>query len=290
MYRSSAGAGCGPASGYHLRAAIAVFAAVFAIVAAGPAQAVDEIQVYNAEIAKVGQWTMQQHFNYAINGLKDPDFPGAIIRHHALNGTPELAYGVTDWWELGFYMPYAVDQNGQFWSDGAKLRTLFVSPDAEKRSFFYGVNFEFSYSTPKFSETKWNAEVRPILGWRKDGWAFIINPIIDLGFGAAGDVEFEPAARLEKKFNDNFTLAAEYYTALGPIGAFPTFNQQEHNIYGVVDFKVGKVDVDFGVGYGLTPASDRWMTKMILSVDLNEGSEAKAASARASRVRMAPSR
>jgi hypothetical protein len=34
----------------------------------------DEIQVYNAEIAKVGQWTIQFQNNYAINGRKEPDF------------------------------------------------------------------------------------------------------------------------------------------------------------------------------------------------------------------------
>ncbi len=28
----------------------------------------DEIQVYNAEIAEVGQWTIQQHLNYAMTG------------------------------------------------------------------------------------------------------------------------------------------------------------------------------------------------------------------------------
>src|SRR5216683_73205 len=89
------------------------------------AHAVDEIQVYNAEIAASGQWTLQQHLNYAINGRKDPGFPGGLIPHHALNGTPELAYGVTDWWEAGLYMPYAV-QDHQFLSDGVKLRQLFV--------------------------------------------------------------------------------------------------------------------------------------------------------------------
>jgi hypothetical protein len=89
----------------------------------------DEIQVYNAEIAKVGQWTLQQHLNYAIKGRTDPDFEGGIIPNHALNGTPELAYGLTEWWELGFYAPFAVDQSGQFLSNAGKIRNLFVSGD-----------------------------------------------------------------------------------------------------------------------------------------------------------------
>ena len=234
------------------------------------AHAVDEIQVYNAEIAAVGQWTLQQHLNYAINGRKQPDFPGGLVPNHALNGTPELAYGVTDWWELGWYAPFAVDQNGDFHPGGAKLRTLFVTPDAAKREIFYGVNFEFSYAAPLFSETRWNMEIRPIWGVRKDDWEFIVNPIVDVGFGDQGDAEFAPAARLARKLKEDLSIGVEYYAALGPIGDFLPLAEQQHNIYGVVDFKVGQFDVNFGVGYGLTGGSDRWMTKLIIGTDLND--------------------
>ena len=49
-----------------------------------PAHAVtDEIQVYNAEIAEVGQWTLQQHLNYAISGRKWPDFPAGTTGGHS---------------------------------------------------------------------------------------------------------------------------------------------------------------------------------------------------------------
>jgi hypothetical protein len=234
------------------------------------AHAVDEIQVYNAEIAAPGQWTLQQHFNYAINGRKDPDFPNGLIPHHALNGTPELAYGVTDWWEMGWYAPFAIDQNGRFYSDGFKIRELFVTPNAAKREFFYGVNFELSYATPKFSETRFNMEIRPIIGVRKGDYEFIVNPIVDIGFGDQGDAEFTPAARVARKLKEDLSIGLEYYAALGPIGHFLPLAEQQHNIYGVVDFKIGQFDVNFGVGYGLTSGSDRWMTKLIIGTDLND--------------------
>jgi hypothetical protein len=48
-----------------------------------------------------------------------------------------------------------------------KLRQLFVVPNAEKHEFFYGINFELSYAMPQFSDTKWNMEVRQIIGWRE---------------------------------------------------------------------------------------------------------------------------
>ena len=84
---------------------------------------------------------------------RQPDFPGGLVPNHALNGTPELAYGITDWWEIGFYAPFAVNGSGAFLSNGAKIRNLFVVPHAGERKFFYGVNFELSYETPTFSQT-----------------------------------------------------------------------------------------------------------------------------------------
>jgi hypothetical protein len=95
----------------------------------------DEIQVYNAEIAGVGQWTYQQHLNYALAGQKQPEVPGGFDSNHSLQGTPEFAYGLTNWWEAGFYLPFAVGSRRDFLSDGAKVRNLFFTPDAAKRSF-----------------------------------------------------------------------------------------------------------------------------------------------------------
>jgi hypothetical protein len=230
-----------------------------------PASAVDEIQLYNAEIAEVGQWTIQHHFNYAFSGRKEPDFPGGLVANHALNATPEFAYGLTDWFELGWYVPWAVDENGRFLSNAFKFRTLFVTPNADKRNFFYGLNFEFDATTPPFSETRFAMEIRPIIGWRNPQWEFIVNPIFDLGFGTPGDVDFVPAARLGRKFSEDLTFAVEYYTDLGRPGSFPSFNEQAHQLFAVVDFKVGVVDVDFGLGYGLTPGSDRLVAKTILT-------------------------
>jgi hypothetical protein len=230
-----------------------------------PARAVDEIQLYNAEIADVGQWTIQHHFNYAFSGRKEPDFPGGLIPNHALNATPEFAYGVTDWFELGLYIPWAVDANGRFLSNAAKLRTLFVTPDADKKSFFYGLNFEFDYTTPPFSQTRWAMEIRPIIGWRNPQWEFIVNPIFDIGFGSLGDVDFAPAGRLARTFGKDLAFALEYYSDLGRPGNFLPFEQQQHQLFAVVDFKVGVIDVDFGLGYGLTPGSDRLVAKTILT-------------------------
>jgi hypothetical protein len=251
------------------------FAAVLLAASTISARAVDEIQVYNAEIAKVGQWTFQLHSNYAFIGRKEPDFPGGLVPNHALQGTGEWAWGITDWWEMGFYTPYAVDQELTPYSNAAKIRQLFVIPNAAEREFFYGVNFEFSYAMPQFSETRWNMEIRPIVGWRKGDYEFIINPIVDLGFGQNGGAEFVPAARFARNLGENLAVGVEYYTDLGPLQSWLPFNEQQHNVYAVVDFKIGRFDVNAGVGYGLTPGSDRLMAKMIIGTDLTEGESDK---------------
>jgi hypothetical protein len=236
---------------------------VWSILPGQPASATDEIQVYNAGIAAVGQFTIQQHLNYIPLGLKDPPFPGGLVSNHSINGTPEFAYGVTDWWEVGLYLPFAI-QNQQFLSNAFKLRTLFVAPNADKRDFFYGVNLEFSNTTPKFSQTRFTLEVRPIIGIRNADYEFIFNPIVDAGFGKLGQLDFAPAARLARKLGQDTFLGLEYYADFGEIGNFAKLADQQHTLFVVTDFKLGVLDVNFGVGYGLTPASDRWVIKTIL--------------------------
>jgi hypothetical protein len=232
-----------------------------------PALADDEIQIYNAQIAAVGQWTFQQHLNYAFNGRKEADFPGGLVPNHALNGTPEFAYGMTDWWEVGFYLPFAVSGGGAFLSNGAKIRSLFAVPHAAERTFFYGINFELSYETPPFAQTRFASEIRPIVGVRNKQWEFIVNPIVDIGFGALGEADFLPAARLARNLGNDRFIGVEYYTDLGQIGNFLPFEQQRHELFAVTDFKLGEFDIELGLGYGLTSGSDRLIAKAIIGYD-----------------------
>lgn len=228
-----------------------------------PAKAVDEIQVYNATIAAPGQFTVQQHLNYVPLGTKAPPFPGGIVANGSVNGTPEFAYGVTNWWELGLYLPFAI-QDRQFLSDSYKLRSLFVTPNAEQRTFFYGVNFEFSNTMPRFSQSRFGLEIRPIIGVRNSNYEFIVNPIVDFSFGKYGEAIFAPAARLARKLDRDTFVGLEYYANFGQFGHFGKLSEQQHTLFAVIDFKVGDFDVDFGIGYGMTAASNRLVLKTII--------------------------
>jgi len=240
-----------------------VYGVVLCIGLCSPARATDEIQVYNASIAAPGQFTIQQHLNYVSLGVKDAPFPGGLISNGSLNGTPEFAYGVTDWWEVGLYLPFAV-QDQRFYSDSLKVRSLFVSPQAEQRTFFYGINFELSNTTPSFAQARFGLEVRPIIGTRNPDYELIVNPILDIAFGRYGQVDFAPAARFARKIGPDTFVGLEYYADFGEVGHFGKFDDQQHTLFAVTDFKLGVFDVDLGIGYGLTPASDRFVIKTII--------------------------
>ena len=78
------------------------------VLVAAPVVAVaqtDEIQVYDAVIADHGIFNLMMHTNYTPIGRKTADFPGGIIPNHSVNGALEWAYGVTDWFEQGLYLP-----------------------------------------------------------------------------------------------------------------------------------------------------------------------------------------
>jgi hypothetical protein len=119
----------------------------------------DEIQVYDAEIADPGVLNLMVHDNFTPDGLKAPRFPGGLVPNGTLNGVPEWAYGVTDWFEQGLYLPlYSLSSNDGPVLNGFKVRELFVVPHAAEQTFFYGINFEFSYNAKHWDPNLYSSE------------------------------------------------------------------------------------------------------------------------------------
>src|SRR5689334_13768542 len=89
------------------------FVAAALLAAARPTYAqTDEIQVYDGSIAAPGKFNLTWHNNFTPDGLKTPAFPSAIIADKSFNGVTEWAYGVTDWFEAGLYLPlYSISKN-----------------------------------------------------------------------------------------------------------------------------------------------------------------------------------
>jgi hypothetical protein len=230
----------------------------------------DEIQVYDASIAEEGKLSFDLHNNFTPAGRKASDMAHGIVPNHALNGTAEFGYGVTDWFEAGLYLPvYSIRADGRAEVDSAKLRALFVSPDAAHREVFYGVNFELSYNAFHWEPTRLSGEIRPIIGTHLGAWDVIFNPIIDSGFQGAKHLDFAPAGRIAYNLSPVWSLALEHYADFGQFSALAPLQNQAQTLFGVVDYKAdGAGSVEFGVGHGLTQASDDVVLKLILGFEL----------------------
>jgi hypothetical protein len=229
----------------------------------------DEIQVYDGRIAAPGQLNLTWHNNFTPQGRANPDFPGGVVPDHALNGVPEWALGIRPWLELGVYLPvYTYTGAGSLVFDSAKLRALFVVPDAGERPWFYGVNVELSYNAPHWEMHRYSGEIRPIVGVHLGRYTLIFNPILDTGFDGIGDLDFAPAVRAACEINGQWSVALEHYADFGPLRHFAAGPQQGQTVFAVADYTHGATGYEFGIGHGLTQASDAAVLKLMVSRDL----------------------
>ena len=229
----------------------------------------DEIQVYDGGVAVPGVFNLTLHNNVVVRGLETPAFPGGVTADKSWNGVPEWAVGVTKWFEAGLYLPlYTRDQELGWGLNGLKLRTLFVVPNADQRRFVYGSNFEFSFNAERWDATRFTSEIRPIIGWRAKRVEVFFNPILDTAYDGLKNLDFAPCLRVALDVGQAWALALEEYADLGPLRGFHALADQSHQLYAVVDHR-GALELEAGIGIGLTHASDPLTFKLILSYDLN---------------------
>jgi hypothetical protein len=242
------------------------------VLRASPAMAQsDEIQVYTGGLADTGVANLTLHNNFTPKGVKTPAFPGAIVPDKSLNGVPEWAYGVTGWFEAGLYLPlYTIDTNRGAVLDGLKLRALFAVPHADDRRFVYGVNFEFSYNAKYWNAKRISSEIRPIIGWHLHPVDVIINPIFDTEYNGIKKLDFAPAERVAFNVSPKWAIAIEEYADYGLVRRFSPRQDQVHQVFAVFDHGAKLMDIEAGVGFGMTSASDTLTLKLILSRDLNK--------------------
>jgi hypothetical protein len=255
-----------------IRLTLMILAGLLSMPLAAMAQT-DEIQVYDAEIADQGVFNLMNHTNYTPKGRKEPDYPGAIIANHSVNGALEWAYGVRPWFEQGLYLPvYSFYSTGQGATiNGFKIRELFVRPDAAKHKFFYGLNFEFSVNHDYWEPRTITSELRPIIGTHLGRWDLIYNPIMDTDYtGGLGGLQFNPSGRVAYNLNDKWAAAFEEYAGFGTFNDIQPLHDQFHEVWATMDRKSEKsINIEAGVGLGLTAGSDRLTFKIMLSRDLN---------------------
>jgi hypothetical protein len=234
------------------------------------ASAVDpfEIQVYDGTANAPGVPGLELHVNH-VAGTTKATAPPELPRNGVTHFTLEPSYGVLPGWEAGAYLQAALRPDGTFDYAGAKARSKFVTTESFSRRWRLGLNFEVSLLPGRYERDRWGSEIRPIVAWESASFLFALNPILDqslAGDGASDGPTFEPAAVANYKVANLVGLGFEYYAELGPIGnAFSPLRRQEHYLYQVVNvLAIGHVEINLGVGEGLTHVSDDLVFKAIL--------------------------
>lgn len=246
-----------------LALAVVLFATVSPRVAAVP----DEIQVYTDDVNAPGEFGLEMHVNYVLEGLRAPSYAGQLPTHHMLQVTPEFSYGFAKNWDAGLYLLSARASDGNLYANGAKLRVKYIAP--ANGAVFWGLNMELGRTSKRVTESNTNIELRPIIGWRNDNWLVSFNPII--GAAVSGDVSrepsFSPAIKVARAVREGMQVGFEHYADLGGIHHIPAFNQQDHTFYGVVDIERKGFDLNVGIGRAITGGTvDKWVAKMIIGI------------------------
>lgn len=228
----------------------------------------DEIQVYTEELDDPGEFGLELHVNYVPKGEKTAPYAGAMPSQHMLQMTPEFSYGVTRSLEAGLYLPVAFSPDGNAYSNGARLRMKYIAPRDDEDPFFWGLNTEVGYFSRRVSESRWAMELRPIVGYRANGWLVSFNPILDIDLSAnvSREPKFEPALKLTRRVHEGVQAGIEYYGELGPIHHRLAASERGHYLYGIVDVEMKGFDINFGIGRGFVNATDRWVAKAIISL------------------------
>lgn len=231
----------------------------------------DEIQVYTEEMNTPGEFGLEQHLNYTLQGAKMADFSGQMTSHHVLQATPEFSYGITDTLEGGLYLPIAFAADGYSFINGLRLRLKYIAPRTAEERFFYGMNVEVGYDSPRTSQSNAGMELRPIIGYRDEAWLVSLNPILNVALAANADhqPQFEPALKLTHRVVNEARVGLEYYGEFGSVNHLLPVAQSVQTLYAVVDVEVRAWDVNFGIGRGNVNSADKWIAKGIIALPFN---------------------
>jgi len=247
----------------------ALFWLAVLLTAARPAHAQDnyEIQVYGSELVEKGHTMAELHSNFTFEGSKTTT-DGTYPTNHQLHETVEITHGFSDWFECGFYI-FTSAQNGYGidWV-GDHIRPRFSIPKKWHWPVGLSLSQEIGYQRPQFSPDTWTYELRPIVDKQWGKWYFSFNPTFDKSLHGPSVNEgfvFSPNAKISYDFTKKITGGIEYYGSIGPVNNIDPFSEQQQQIFPAIDLNLSpKWEINFGVGIGLTQATDHLIAKTII--------------------------
>jgi hypothetical protein len=250
--------------------AILAFLSVSLFTATARAQGNYEIQVYGYDLVDPGRTMLELHSNFTVNGFKT-EIDGVYPDNHAEHETLEITHGFNDYFECGFYIFTSIHNGQGFDWVGDHIRPRF--PKKWHWPVGLSLSNEIGYQRRVYSTDTWTWEMRPIVDKQLGRWYFAFNPTFDRSFHGLSVNDgfvFSPNVKISYDFTKKITWGIEYYGVVGPLGDAYPINEQEHQIYPAFDLNLApQWEVNFGVGWGLTPSTDHLIAKAIIGYRFN---------------------
>jgi hypothetical protein len=231
-----------------------------------------EVQVYGSDLVPKGVTMVELHSNFTASGTKET-VDGVLPTNHAVHETVEITHGFNEWFETGFYIFTSVQSDGSWTYVGSHIRPRFSVPDRFHLPVGLSISNEIGWQRPNFSLDTWTWEIRPIVDKKIGKLYLAFNPTVDRslhGPESKRGFQFSPNVKFGYDVTKKVNMGVEYYGAVGPLTGFDPVRDQQQQFIPAVDIDFGKNwEFNFGVGVGVTQATDHLLVKAILGYRFN---------------------
>ena len=217
-------------------------APILVLISSEARAAPNEIKVFTDELADYRRQTLETHVNKARGG--------------PLRFMPEWSYGIAPQWELSVQLPFAFETR-RATNEGYRAELQYIAKHDEERGLYWGFNAEIAREARLDEPRFWNIEVIPILGWRNERWHLVANPGFERPASGPDRASSEtPAAKVAYRAYGRNDYGVELYRDAD--GA--------RTVYLAWDGKLGKSDINVGLGRGVGANAERWVLKSIFEI------------------------
>ena len=249
-------------------ALIVSFALSWLLVCAANARAIDfyEIQIYTVDTTPKHQLELELHSNSVTTATGQ--LAHQTIDPYQIHETLEATYGVFDHLEVGQYFCTAKLSNGNYEYAGSRSKMHFGISQTDQWPIALGGNIELDYMRFAAEGNPFTLELRPILESHVRQFDIVANLAFEKPFSGPGThqgMQFDPSGEIV--YNQLFhwlSPALEYYGDMGAIAYLPGLQQQQHFLVPAVNLDLDpRLEINLGVGFGLTRASNGVFVKSI---------------------------
>ncbi len=238
------------------------------LLAAGRARAIDfyEIQIYPTDTTPQNALELELHSNTVTTATGEEAH--RQIRPYEIHETLEATYGLTPHLEVGQYLCTAILGNGDYEYAGSRTKMHFGIAATDDWPIRFGGNIELDYMRRAAEENPLTLELRPILETHVHKFTLIANIAFEKPFRGPGThkgMTLAPSGEITYQVFKWLEPAVEYYGDIGALQHLPGVQHQQHFIVPALNLPlIERLELNLGVGFGLTHASNGTFIKSIV--------------------------